>query len=171
MDVSGEEVMGKRDWGDWWRVFGEECLWGCVKESGEKRWVEVGGDPVGSTDPEWILWGPHILRCSRIYIPAPIRHVKMPLYPTLGVQRQVGGHFGRSTPICVPFLALNARTMPVLAFSAQKLPILGVQRQNHALFWRWTPDRCSSRVWFFFCCFWFRFQLLYLFCDSTWSWT
>ena len=52
-----------------------------------KRDDEGGGDPVGSTDPEGILWGPQILRCSRIYIPAPIRHVKMPLYPTLGVQR------------------------------------------------------------------------------------
>ena len=26
----------------------------------------VGGDPVGSTDPEVILWGPQILRCQGI---------------------------------------------------------------------------------------------------------
>ena len=32
-----------------------------------KRDDEVGGDPVGSTDPEMILWGPQILRCSRFY--------------------------------------------------------------------------------------------------------
>ena len=37
-----------------------------------KRDDEVGGDPVGSTDPEVILWGPQILRCQGIYIPAPI---------------------------------------------------------------------------------------------------
>ena len=92
----------------------------------ERESGRVGGDPVGSTDPE----------VSRIYIPAPIRHVKMPLHTTLGVQRQVGGHFGRSTPICVPFLALNARTMLVLGVQRQDAPILGVQRQNHALFWR-----------------------------------
>ena len=29
-----------------------------------KRDDEVGGDPVGSTDPEMILWGPQILRCQ-----------------------------------------------------------------------------------------------------------
>ena len=57
----------------------------------------------------------------------------MPLHTTLGVQRQVGGHFGRSTPICCPFLALNARTMLVL----------GVQRQDAAYFGRSAPEPCS----------------------------
>ena len=31
----------------------------------------IGGDPVGSKDPKVILWGPQILRCSRIYNLAP----------------------------------------------------------------------------------------------------
>ena len=60
----------------------------------------------------------------------------MPLHATLGVQRHVGAHFGRSTPIYWPFLALNARTMLVLGVQRQDAPILGVQRQNYALFWR-----------------------------------
>ena len=81
--------------------------------------MEVGGDPVGSTDPEWILWGPQILRCSRIYIPAPIRHVKMPLYPTLGVQHQNHACSGRSAPGC----SHSGRSAPelcsVLAFERQ----------------------------------------------------
>ena len=54
---------------------------GCIDVSGRwktegmimngKRDDEVGGDTVGSTDPEMILWGPQILRCSRIYNLAP----------------------------------------------------------------------------------------------------
>ena len=48
-----------------------------------KREGEVGGDPVRSTDPEMILWGPQILRCQVLNIPAPIRRVKRPLYEIL----------------------------------------------------------------------------------------
>ena len=56
---------------------------------------EVGGDPVGSTDPE----------VSRIYIPAPIRHVKCLSIPfwhlnaevvhVLGIQRPCVAYFWR----------------------------------------------------------------------------
>ena len=58
-----------------------------------KKKLGLWGGKVG------ILWGPQILKCQGIYIPAPIWACKMPLHTTLGVQRQVGAHFGRSTPI------------------------------------------------------------------------
>ena len=45
MDVSGE-----------WKTEG-------MTMNGERE-GEVGGDPVGSTDAELILWGPQILRCQ-----------------------------------------------------------------------------------------------------------
>ena len=80
----------------------------------------------------------------------------MTLHTTLGVQRQIGAHFGRSTPICCPFLALNARTMLVLGVqrqlfsrvqfgrsNAQMLPILGVQCPDTAHFGRSAPEPCS----------------------------
>ena len=63
--------MGGIGWGREFEVIGEgflgKSVYGvCVKESGEKKRVEVGGDPVGSTDAEMILWAPQILRCQGI---------------------------------------------------------------------------------------------------------
>ena len=45
-------------WGRGVEVIGE---WVKKRESGG-----VGGDPMGSTDPKVILWGPQILRCQGI---------------------------------------------------------------------------------------------------------
>ena len=52
-------------------VYGSAIMGGFGRESCSNLNGEVGGDPVGSTDPEVILWGPQILRCSRIYNLAP----------------------------------------------------------------------------------------------------
>ena len=119
----------------------------------------LGGDPVGSTDPE----------VSRIYIPAPIRHVKClcmqfwrlnaEVMHVLGIQRPCEACSGRSTPMCSMFLALNASSMLVtgvqrqlssrhitgvqmpecclfLAFSARYMLCSGVERQPDAPYWR-----------------------------------
>ena len=88
--------------------------------------MEVGGDPVGSTDPEVFK---DLQPCTK-----------------LGMQNALAHNSGRSAPgwcpfwafnaPLLPFLALNARTMLVLGVQRQDAPILGVQRQNYALFWR-----------------------------------
>ncbi|QHO46691.1 uncharacterized protein DS421_6g189770 [Arachis hypogaea] len=92
----------------------------------------LGGDLVGSTDPEMILLGPQILSDARS---------------------------GRSTPMCNMFLALNASSMLVtgvqcqlssghipgvqtpgyclfLAFSVRSMLCSGVERQPDAPYWR-----------------------------------
>ena len=80
-----EEMDGSVYSAIWVGLGGREMLnfegSGCMDVSGKwktegmimngKRDDEVGGDTVGSTDPEMILWGPQILRCQGIYIPAP----------------------------------------------------------------------------------------------------
>ena len=85
-------------WGRGVEVIGE---WVKKRESGG-----VGGDPVGSTDPEVSR---HLHPCTN-----------------LGMQNALAHNSGRSAPDWCLFWA----------FSARMLSILGVQRQNHALFWR-----------------------------------
>ena len=63
IELIGDGYLGKSD----------------MKRCEEER-RKVSGDPVGSTDPKVILWGPQILRCQGFTIPAPIRHVKCPLH-------------------------------------------------------------------------------------------
>ena len=74
-----------------------------------KRDDEVGGDPVGSTDPEVSR---HLHPCTN-----------------LGMQNALAHNSGRSAPGWCPFWAFNAHL----------LPISGVERQNHACSGRSAP--------------------------------
>ena len=60
----------------------------------------VGGDPVGSTDPE---------ENSSLHQVAS----KIALYANSGVKRRAGAHFWRLTPASYPFLAFNASLVPL----------------------------------------------------------
>ena len=68
IEVIGEGYLGKSDI--------KRC-------EDEKR--KVSGDPVGSTDPEGILWGPQILRCLRISHPFTFEACKTPYICNPGV--------------------------------------------------------------------------------------
>ena len=106
--------------------------------------MEVGGDPVGSTDPEVFK---DLQPCTK-----------------LGMQYTLAHNSGRSAPDWCLFWALNAHLLPIssverqnhacsgrsapallqgaiLAFSAQMLPILGVQRPKHASYWRLSASK------------------------------
>ena len=79
----------------------------------------VDGDPVGSTDPEVILWGPQDPEVSRNTIPSPNRHVK-------GLRAS--------------FWRLNAHWCMFWALNAHVMLVSGVERQFQACFWRSAPD-------------------------------
>ncbi len=114
-----------------------------------KREGEVGGDPVGSTDPE----------VKRNTIPSPYRHVKC-LHASFwrsnahwcmfwafnahvmhvsGVERQFHACYWRSAPVC-PLWAHSWRSAPgcclFLAFSARMVLCSGVERRPDASYWR-----------------------------------
>ena len=86
-------------------ILGKSVMERCEEE---RRRCVVGGDPVGSTDPEGILWGLQIKWGQGLNIPAPIRRVKCPIHAILafnarllfvsGVKRQSGACFWRLTP-------------------------------------------------------------------------
>ena len=144
------------------------------------------GDPVGSTDPEVILWDPQILRWKRNTIPSPYRHVKC-LHASFwrsnahwctfwafnahvmhvsGVERQFHACCWRLTPACL-LQAHSWRSAPgcclFLAFSARMVLCSGVERRPDAPYWRWTPARASFRVKNFFLLFLTLFLIFFIF--------
>ena len=69
----------------------------------ERESGRVGGDPVGSTDPE----------VSRKSHPCTKWRAKIALYAISGVKRRAGAHFWRLTPTSCPLLAFNASLVPL----------------------------------------------------------
>ena len=82
----------------------------------------VGGDPVGSTDPE----------VKRNTIPSPYRHVKC-----------LRASFWRLNAHWCTFWAFNARVMHVSGVERQNHACSGVQRPEAAHFGRSAPEPCS----------------------------
>ena len=60
----------------------------------------------------------------------------MPLHAFLAFKRRGDACFGRSTPICSIFLALNASFMLVSGVQRQLHALSGVERQPDAPYWR-----------------------------------
>ena len=149
IEVIGEGYMGKR------------VMKRCEEE---KRRC---GDPVGSTDPEGILWGLQIKWGQGLNIPAPIRRVNRPCCAILvfnarlllvsGVKRPNVACFWRLTPGRCLFLALNASLVPVS----------GVKRQTDACFWRLNARVLLLQGVLFLILFFILFLLFSCFCDFT----
>ena len=85
--------------------------------------MEVGGDPVGSIDPEVFK---DLQPCTK-----------------LGMQNALAHNSGRSAPDWCLFWALNAHLLPISGVERQNHACSGVQRPEAAHFGRSAPAPCS----------------------------